>query len=426
MGKLGAVISREYLERVRTKWFIVATVFGPLLFAAMIVIPTVLAARSRASQEVARIVILDATGTGLGERVASRLVDPQSDTGLARVRVVALEDVALAESLATREVMSKQVQGYLVVDGETVAGRRARYAGRNASSLPDVERLQTAVRHAVMMQRLETVGVDPSQADALTRMRLSMSAERITERGRGGSGMMSFIFAFGIAFYLYIALILYGQNVLRGVMEEKQTRVAEVVVSSVPTNTLLAGKVLGVGAVGLTQLLIWTASGLAIFRLREPLLARLGVPAMPMQFPELTLGVGLLLLLFFVLGFTFYAALFAAVGSMVSSEQDAQQAAQPVMLLIIASVIFMQPILLNPTGTMATVMTVLPFSSPILMPMRLSMVSVPAIEIAASVVSLILGCAAVVWLASRIYRVGLLMYGKRPTVRELVRWVRYG
>ena len=423
MGKLRAVIAREYLERVRTRWFLVATVFGPLLFAAMILIPTLLASRTLASEQATAIVILDATGVSLGARVASRLVHAQSDTGLAQVRIVQPAELAAAESLSTREVIERRATGYLVLDAQTLAGQRARYAGRDASSLPVMERLETAVHQAVIAHRLASAGVDPNRIDELTRLRLRMTTERITERGRGGSGMVSFLFAFGLAFYLYFALILYGQNVLRGVMEEKQTRVAEVVISSVSPNTLLAGKVIGVGAVGLTQLLIWTVSGMAIFRLREPLLARLGVPAMPLQFPDLSVGVGLLLLLFFLLGFTFYAALFAAVGAMVSSEQEAQQAAQPVMLLIIASVIFMQPILLDPTGRLAIVMSILPFSSPILMPMRLSVVPVPLAEIAGSVAALAAGCAAAVWLASRIYRVGLLMHGKRPTVRELVRWV---
>ncbi|MGH7665458.1 MAG: ABC transporter permease [Gemmatimonadaceae bacterium] len=425
MAKLWAVMRREYLERVRTKWFLVATFLGPIFFGALIVVPTVLAARSRASSDVANIVILDATGTQLAGRVAAQLVNPMSDTGLTEIRTVEPETLARAESLVTDEVMREEAQGYLVLDDQTIAGQTARYAGRNASSLPDMERIETAVRQAVMALRLEREGLDRAQIEELTTMRLQMTSERITDRGRGGSGMMSFFFAFGVAFFLYMSIILYGQNILRGVMEEKQTRVAEVVLSSVRSETLLAGKVLGVGGVGLTQIIIWAVSGIAMYRLREPLLDRFGVASPPLQLPDITLAVGALLILFFVLGFTFYAALFAAVGAMVNNDQDAQQAAMPVMLLIVASAIFMQPVLLNPSGTMAQVMTILPFSAPILMPMRLSMVPVPPLEIVASIVALILACIAAVWLASRIYRVGLLMYGKRPTVRELARWVRY-
>jgi ABC-2 type transport system permease protein len=136
-------------------------------------------------------------------------------------------------------------------------------------------------------------------------------------------------------------------------------------------------------------------------------------------------GDGLLLLLFFVLGFVFYAALFAAVGAMVNSDQEAQQAAQPVMLMLVAAAIFIQPVTFNPTGGLATTMSWLPFSSPIIMPLRLTIINVPTSELIGSLIVLLLSCLLVVWLAARIYRVGLLMYGKRPTLRELGHWIRY-
>lgn len=423
MGKLWTVVRREYVERVRTTWFIVATVFAPLLFGALMILPTVLATRSKVSKNLADIVILDATGTGLGEQVAGRLVSIDTPV-LPEVRAIAPAEVAPAESLATRRIMARERTGYLVLEPGERGPLEARYAGRNASSMLDMNRVERAVRQASMAQRLEREGVDAATVDSLVTAQIDIPAERITDRGRGGSGIVGFLFAFGVAFLLYMSIILYGQNVLRGVMEEKQTRVAEVVMSSVRTDTLLAGKVIGVGAVGLTQLLLWGLTSWILLEIRAPILARLGQPVAPLELPSVGAGGLVLLLAFFLLGFIFYSALFAAVGAMVNSDQEAQQAAQPVMLLLIAGIIFLNPVLLDPQSTLAKVVSIIPFSAPIIMPLRLSLISVPAWELAASLAALLAASLLAVWLAARIYRVGMLMYGKRPSVRELVRWVR--
>jgi len=220
-------------------------------------------------------------------------------------------------------------------------------------------------------------------------------------------------------------IVLYGQTIMRGVMEEKQTRVAEVVVASVPSDILLAGKILGVGSVALTQELIWIAASLAIFAERGPLLALFGVfGAAAYVLPGITIGAGIVLLLFFVFGFLFYASLFAAVGAMVGSPEDAQQAAMPVMLLLVSTVALIVPVLLAPAGGLARTMSWIPFSSPILMPLRMTVVQVPGVDVAVALITLVIACVAAIWVASRVYRVGVLMYGKRPTLREVGRWIR--
>jgi ABC-2 type transport system permease protein len=223
---------------------------------------------------------------------------------------------------------------------------------------------------------------------------------------------------------LYMALMLYGQAVLRGVMEEKQTRVAEVVVSSVPPWQLLAGKVIGVGAVGLTQLAVWISSAILLLRYRAPILEKFGASAMSFTPPDVTVGMGLVLLLFFVAGYVFYSSLFAAVGAMVSSEQEAQQALMPIILLLVSSFVFFQPILSKPTSGLAHTLSWLPFSAPIVMPLRMAVIPVKGWEVAIALISVAAGSYIAVWVAARIYRTGMLMYGKRPTMRELARWLR--
>jgi ABC-2 type transport system permease protein len=425
LRKLWAVIAREYLERVRTRWFVLATVFGPLVFGTLMFLPAYMATRSRASADVARIRILDATNTDVGHRVATALNGGLfGDTARTRVEAVAPQGLAAAESLATRAVIARQIKGYLVLEPGVFVGRSPRYAGANATSLSDMRRIEVAVGHEVLAQELRSLGISSADAERLKRTSLELRAERITPTGRGGSGQVSIIIAISVAMLLYITIFIYGQNVLRGVIEEKQTRVAEIVVSSVRPTTLLAGKVLGVGAVGLTQMVIWGAASVTMAKFRGALLERFGLTALPLQLPSISWQQWVLLGLFFVLGYTFYAALFAAIGATVSSEQEAQQAQMPVVLLLVISIMFLQPVLNNPDGALALNLGWLPFSSPIVMPLRMSAVNLPPWEIGLSLFALAAGCYIAVYIAARIYRTGLLMYGKRPTLREVARWVR--
>jgi ABC-2 type transport system permease protein len=426
MAKLWAIIKREYLERVRSKWFMIATFFGPIFFAAIIIVPAWMASKSKATSDVYNTIILDATNTGFGDRLAVNIAgDTTIASRMPTVLRVAPSELTKAESTATREVMRKERTGYVVVDQQTLAGESARYAGTNATSIADMTQIKNAIRQTILATRLQKVGLDNEKMKELTFIPLDFTTERITERGRAGSGMASILFGFAIGFLLYLSIVIYGQTIMSGVLEEKTTRVAEVVMSSVPTDTLLAGKVLGVGAVGLTQQILWIATTYVLLKLRAPIMARLGAPTMSFSLPDISLGAGVLFLLFFLLGFIFYSSLYAAVGSSVNSESEARQAATPLLIVIVSTGVFIQPVLLNPTGTFARVLSLIPISSPIIMPIRMAVTGVPPVELAASLGFLAVGCVAALWLASRIYRVGLLMYGKRPTMKEMARWVSY-
>ncbi|HWE42324.1 MAG TPA: ABC transporter permease [Gemmatimonadaceae bacterium] len=428
MARLWAVIKREYLERVRTKWFIFSTVFTPLLFGGITLLPMWLASKSIDTANIAHITILDASGVGLGKRVQLALGGGvmSNDTSSTQIIVLDTAQLAAAESATTQAVIRRETRGYLVLGPHILDATETRYAGRNATSFPDLGRIAAAVRQGVLATRLEQAGIDAERVASLTSTKpIELDAEQIGDRGREGKGgIVKYIFAFSLAFLLYMSIFIYGQNVLRGVLEEKQTRVAEVVVSSVPTDTLLAGKVLGVGAVGITQQILWVIGSLLVLRLREPIMRALKIPSADFSLPSISPWVLALLLLFFVLGFMLYSALFAAVGSMVNSDQEAQQAQQPVTLLLVATAILIQPVLLNPATKLAVISSIFPFSAPILMPLRLSLGSVPWTEVAASLVSMLVMIAFAIWLASRIYRTGLLMYGKRPSFGEVARWLR--
>ena len=437
MAKLWVVITREYLERVRSKWFIFMTIFGPVFMLAVFVLPGLMTMRGMKVAQVGSIHILDATGAGLGQRVADHLERQQQSNPLAKlpgavpavpsiVEAVNPRGLAAAESAATQLVMEKEAQGYLVLDSLTLAAHKVRYAGRNASSIAQVGLIESAVRQSLMASRMQDAGLAPARIDSITSVKVDMTAERIDDRGRGGSGLVSSIFGVVIALLLYTMIMIYGQNVLRGVLEEKTTRVAEVVMASVKPDILLAGKILGVGAVGLTQQLIWFGSAALLFGYGAAMGKAMGLPQMQgVTLPTISAPLFLALVFFFLFGYVLYSAMFAAVGAIVGSQEEAQQAAAPVVMLLVSSVIFIQPIMLSPSGTLAMTMSLIPFTAPIVMPLRMSAVQVPTYEIAISLVGVALTCWLAIWASARIYRVGLLMTGKRPSLRELARWIKY-
>jgi ABC-2 type transport system permease protein len=439
--KIFVVAKREYLERVRSRLFVVMTLLVPVLITGVTLVPIYVAARGRASTNVRHIRILDATGAGLGERIATTLrsdttVGARTDTTTGPfVQTLTAAELPAAEEAATREVMKpRSLNGYLVLTDSTLAGKSARYGGRNASAIADMDRLQAVVRQSVMFVRLEREGVKPETVNELSKISLTMRRDRITERGRGGSGVTGLLAGVIVGVMLLMSIIVHGQNVMRGVLEEKTSRVAEVVISSIKPEALLAGKVLGVGGVGLTQVIAWLGLSVYLQSFFAPILLKsVGAGAAALtsgggaasMFGGMSLGIFAIALVYFLIGFLFYATLFAAAGSMVNSEQEAQQAVFPIMLLLMSGWIFLNPVLINPNSTVAVVMSWLPWSSPIIMPIRMGLTSVSPLSVARSLACALVGSLLAMWLAARIYRVGMLMYGKRPSLAEVVKWVRY-
>ena len=435
--KVFVVAKREYLERVRTKSFVIVTLIIPALMSLAMLLPMYMAAKAGPSSSMRNIRILDATGAGLGDRVAQAL---RTDSTLANgagpyVMNVSAADLQKAEQDATAEVMKPNaLTGYLVLDDSTIAGKRARYAGRNASAISDMDRLRDVVRQSVTIVRLQREGVNAEIVNSMAKDRLQLPAEKLTEKGRGGSGTAGLFAGFIIGILLLMSIIMNGQMVMRGVLEEKTTRVAEIVISSVKPESLLAGKVIGVGGAGLTQMVAWLLLGGYLQSFFAPIVLKAagagaamsaGAGAATAGFAGVSFGVLGISVAYFLVGFVFYSTLYAAVGSMVNSEQEAQQAQTPVMLLLMSGWIFVNPVLINPNSTLSVVLSWLPWISPIIMPIRMGLTSVSTASIVGSLVLALLGSLAAVWLAARIYRVGMLMYGKKPTMAEVAKWIRY-
>jgi ABC-2 type transport system permease protein len=419
--KMWVVVRREFAERVRSRWFVISTVVGPLLMLAFIVVPILVAGRGARERVVA---VVDATTTGFGARLTEAL-DRSPPIKAFRVPSPLARVAAQADSL-TLLVGARTLDGFLLVTDAAADEGRIEYRGSNVSSLRDMQILQDLLEDAVFTERLERTGVNPELVRQ-AKVRVDLKTAKISgARMTGESGQGAFALAYAMWLMLYMGILLYGMNVMGSVVEEKTSRIVEVLISSLRPFELMAGKVLGVGAVGLFQFAIWGGFAAALLNQQERLLEIAGVPpvAASIQLPAISGATVAIFLAFFLLGYFLYAAMFAAVGAMTNSESEARQAANVVVMLLIVPSLLMIGVLNDPGSSLAVRLSLIPFCAPVAMPVRWVAGQVPWIEVLGSMVLLLATLVAVTWVAARIYRVGILMYGKRPNLRELVRWVR--
>jgi ABC-2 type transport system permease protein len=420
MRKVWAVIRREFVERVRTKWFWVATLVGPLFFAAIMIIPVLMAR----SSGVRRIAVVDDTPSGFGNRVAEELSRGRSF----RARPVPARD-GVIDSL-TAEVEGKRLDGFLILPPGIIETGLAEYRGSNVSSIQAIEELERGLGRLIVKARLEREGVNPAVVDR-AQIRINLDTKKIS-RGRttAESAGGSFIMAYIMAVLLFMAILLYGVNVMSSVLEEKTNRIMEVLVSSLKPFEMMLGKVLGAGSVSFLQFLIWALSARLMISQRGALMRLAGAEGGAasggggFQMPSIPGSTIAVFLTFFLGGFLLYSAMFAAVGAMSRNEQEARQAQQPVTFVLMIAYLSIFALTNDPSSAFSRALSLIPFTSPIAMPVRWTAGSLPLSEVLVSVAILIAGIAGVTWVAARIYRVGILMTGKRPNLKELVRWVR--
>ena len=410
------VTKREFWERVRTKWFLIVTLLGPLGMAGLVVVPACLAKHS-ASKDI-RVQVIDRSDRDIGSKIGLAIAALQ-----ANMRIETVEADTSMEVLQAR-IQREEIDGYLVLPSNVVSGGKVVYRGVNATNPVAITVLREIVNVAVQTIRAAEAGMQPQEiAQMMQRVPVDVLQ---TTGGEQTSGQAVFVVAYATMFLLYMAVILYAVNVLRSVIQEKSSRVIELLISSIKPRALLLGKLLGVGGVGLLQFSIWAFFALMLFRYRAFILGVLGVGSVEdVAFPSLAIGTIVLILVYFVLGFFFYAAIYAAIGSMVSSEQDAQQIQTPIVILLIVPLMCMQLVANDPRGLVAQVLTLFPISSPVLMPMRFLLGGASLVDVLASVAILGVSIGFVLSIAARIYRVGILMYGKRPSFREMIRWARH-
>lgn len=429
MNKILAVIRREFIERVRTKAFIIGTVLVPALWIGFGLLPSLLLQRETGAQ---RIVVLDRTEGAVGQRVVTALEGVKAGEGDAAQftverRVVGTEWESVRDSLirliGVSEPLPNAPHGVLILDSRSVDSGVATYLGSNVASPRITGAIERAVGPALLATRLERLQLD-STAVAAAMIRLSLDTKRVTEgRLTAQSGDQTFLLAYFIDMLMYFALLFYGIQVSSAVMEEKTNRIVEILVSSLKPFELLMGKVIGVGAAGLMQMGIWLGTGLFVSSMLTKT-APAGGASAGFQMPEISGALVAVILICFLLGFFFYASIYAATGSMCNTQQEAQQTATPITMLVVAGMILMFGLVNDPNSTLAKVVTFIPFFTSLVLPVRYALTPLPLGEVVGGIASLAIGIVAVVWVAGRIYRVGILSYGKKPSLRELWRWVR--
>ena len=413
MSRVFAVARREYLERVRSKAFLISTILGPTLLAAFMIAPILL---TRQRGRPLHVAVLDASGVlgaEVGESLARRKVGGQ-ERFVVEVAPPGSEEGARA-ALQER-VVAGSLDGYLYLSKDALERSAAEYYGKNVSNMMDLQLMNKAVEEALVSRRLTRDGLDPERVRSLTRA-VDLKTSRVTARGaredRGASFMLSLV----LMMLLYTTLFTWGAAMMNGVLEEKTNRVVEVVVSSLPASRLFAGKLVGVGAAGLTQFMVWAACLAGVSAAGAAGMGAAGA------LPELSPGLLVAFVLFFLLGYFLYGSMYASIGAAVNTSQEAQSLVFPVMTPLFLSVVFWPMVLASPDSTLSVVLSLVPFFAPLLMFLRMAAVSPPLWQVALSMVLMLATIVAVTWASARIYRVGILMYGKRPTFPEILTWV---
>ncbi len=446
MRKFLAVIKREYVQRVRTRMFVAATVLGPFVMGLFTVVPPYIAGIKAGGPT--RIAVVDESGK-LYERfrdslVASRDEDDkeQNSRSLQRnsnrwqridrtaqlseqgfvAEPVEVDGKSLEEvkSQLNERVRKGDLDVYVVIPKDILTTGKAEFYGRNTGDVFTRETVENRLSNAIRQARLAEARVPQNVLDELGR-RVTLTSTRISDRGeeKDSGGGFYVVFAFG--FLIYLTTVLYGQTVLGAVIEEKETRIAEILFSSVRSFPLMMGKLIGVSLVALTQLAIW---GLAFALFTIFGVAMLATQGVTLSLPYIPAMMFVYFGLYFLLGYFIYATIYALVGSMVTTIQEGGQLALPVTLLLVAGFSLAFPVIRSPNSSLAFWASMFPFFAPITMLVRIVTETPPLWQIG---LSLSIGFATVIlliWLASRIYRVGMLMYGKKASIPEMLRWVR--
>lgn len=430
MRNLRLIINREYLARVRNRTFIVMTFLSPLIFVGMILLIAYLSMLNTTEQKI--IGIHDESGM-----FAEEFKDGE------QVQYLDYSDRSLEN--ARQEVLNNEYFGLIHI-ADVAPGEKARieFFGKDTPGFGTIENIEKTISDKLTREQLISKGIDVSEID---KARADVNVEIQNFAGERSSKMSNYIKMFfgGAAGYLLMMfIIIYGNMVMRSVIEEKTNRIIEIIVSSVKPFQLLLGKVLGTSLAGITQFTVWVILGAALLL---GVSSFLGIDPMSAQMPasdvvnevakpeinQLVIDIQNLpyasLLGFFVIyflgGYFLYSAIYAAIGAAVDSETDTQQFMFPIILpLILGIYVGFFSVVENPHGTVSTIFSIIPLTSPIVMLMRIPF-GVPWWEIAASVIVLIATNFGVLWLSAKIYRVGILMYGKKPSYKELYKWLKY-
>jgi ABC-2 type transport system permease protein len=433
MSKISLIIQREYLIRVRKKSFLIMTIIGPILFAAIMILPAWLATRESTEN---KVMVLDRSGLFANKFQSSKSI--------------LFENVKGDEASQKQQVLEGEEHNLLLVIGE-VSGQNLpdiRLFGQSNPPLEVISVVEKQINGELKKIRLKSSGIDPALVESINpdvEVRTSVLSE---EGEKDGGSLAATIVGYGAGFLIYMFIFLYGSQIMMSVMEEKTSRVVEILVSSVKPFELMLGKIVGVALVGLTQFLLWVVLSFAVStaagklfldksKIKTETQASVGKPdietkaeskgmAMISELKNVDiLKLSLCFVVYFLGGYLMYSALFAAVGSAVESQQEAQQFMMPVTIPIILSIVLAQFVIKDPHGSLAFWLSVFPLTSPVIMMVRVPF-EPPVWQIILSMLMLVAGFLGTTWLAGKVFRVGILMYGKKVTWTEIAKWLKNG
>lgn len=422
-GNIYAVIRREFLDRVRKKSFLITTLITPIIFGSLMILPAVLSVMETGKPT--EVLVVDRTGWAGAAVVAS---DPAS-----RKTGTSMEDAAEKNAMKSatfkmapadqdleaikRDIGDGKVDGALLLESDDKTELKATYLSQNISNPQLFQLLNSRLDVVLVAHRLDTLGLDRAIADKL-KGRVDLDPVKVEKGGKTRKGsIMDFFVPLALAMVIYMMILMYGNAIMNGVLEEKNSKVVEVILSAVRPFELMMGKIVGIAAVGLLQYGIWFVAGAAIF-VANPMNFQAQMDGSPVKLLQLVL-----LVLYFLLGFIFYSSLYAAIGASCTTQQETQQWQWPVVFGLMIPFMLVMPTLMTPNAPWVVALSLFPVTSPITMLLRAGAVQVPLWQIAASLGLLALGTIGVAWAAAKVYRVGILMTGKRPSIPEIMRWI---
>jgi ABC-2 type transport system permease protein len=436
MKKFLSVLKREYIQLVRSKMFIVSTILLPIVMSLFGLVPAIILSIETPPM---RVAVVDQTGK-MYSQIRQALFNDQQEADAQNVNAGAqrttprrnfsrfvLEEVnpgnqSLDQIRAglDQRLRARELDGYVVLPPDFFSTGEAEFFNRNPGDLFSPRVLQSAINRAAREQRLIDANVDSRTRQELFKPVELQSLKVGASGGQQADSGGSFALVFAVGFVMYLAILMYGQIILGAVIEEKETRIAEILFSSVKPFTLMMGKLVGVSLVALTQLAIW-GTAFSVFALYGAgVLVSQGVTSIP----SIPFSHFIYFGLFFLLGYFIYATIYALVGSMVTTAQEGGQLAMPIILILVISFYLFWPVSRAPDSPFSFWVSMIPFSAPVAMLVRIVTQTPPFWQIA---LSLFIGFSTVfviMWLAARIYRVGMLMYGKRASIPEAIRWAR--
>jgi len=448
MKKFLAIVKHEY-KKIVVKWsFLIGTLLFPVIGMSLALVPALIFSLKG---EPTRIVVVDQSGK-LAPRIKENL-SPEKITAKAeeamRETFTSLEtsheermkqgaqtmaagfrfvdyDAGSKNAAEVRAELNQmaaggQIDGYLLIPPDILAaGAKYEFLSRKAGDFVIGDMLRDALNEAVRSQRLADANISETKVRELSK-NFVLESKSISETGEEKDGEMLFLASLVIGLLIYVALTIYGQVIMGAVVEEKETRIAEILFSSARPFELLAGKLVGVGAAGLTQMAIWVASLVGVFVF---LSAQSDLAPIMASMPDITPLMILYFFVFFVIGYFIYASIFAVIGAMVTSVQEGGQFAFPPIMIMLVGFYFCFAVIRDPNSTLSVLVSIAPLLAPMTMPVRILAEMPPFWQIA---LAILLNCATIVvlvWIAARVYRIGMLMYGKRATIPEVMRWIR--